>query len=46
MATVEIAKAKYAGKVCGYLNIDARKCEKLFDKLYNNMKAAIDAIRV
>jgi hypothetical protein len=40
----DIAKAKYAAKVCGYLGLDKAKCEKLFEKLYANMKSAIEAI--
>jgi len=44
MATKEIAKAKYASKVCGYLGVSEEKCRKLFDKLYDNMKKAIEAI--
>jgi hypothetical protein len=42
--TREIAKAKYAAKVCGYLGLDKAKCERLFEKLYANMRAAIEAI--
>lgn len=45
-ATKSIARAKYAAKVCGYLGIDKRKCEKVFDKLYDNMRAAFEAIPV
>lgn len=47
MATnaVALAKAKYAAKVCGYLSIaEKSKCEKVFDKLYANMKAVFEAI--
>ncbi|MEM4977074.1 MAG: hypothetical protein QXT64_07115 [Desulfurococcaceae archaeon] len=40
----EIAKAKYATKVCNYLGIDKSKCERVFDKLYANMKAAFEAM--
>ncbi len=37
----EVAKAKYAEKVCvKYLGIDRSKCEKVFEKLWANMKAA------
>jgi hypothetical protein len=39
-----IAKSKYASKVCGYLGVDKSKCEKVFDKLFANMKAAYEAI--
>jgi hypothetical protein len=42
--TKEIAKAKYASKVCGYLGLDKSKCEKVFEKLYENMKAAFEAM--
>ncbi len=42
--TVDIAKAKYAAKVCGYLGVDKKKCEKVFEKLYSNMKAAFEAV--
>ncbi|MEM1868576.1 MAG: hypothetical protein QXU90_00480 [Acidilobaceae archaeon] len=42
---VALAKAKYAAKVCGYLSIaEKSKCEKVFDKLYANMKAVFEAI--
>jgi hypothetical protein len=40
----KIAQAKYASKVCGYLNIDKKHCEKLFAKLLENMKSAIAGI--
>ncbi|MEM0067648.1 MAG: hypothetical protein QW632_04400 [Ignisphaera sp.] len=41
----ELAKAKYAAKVCNYLGItDRTKCEKVFEKLYANMKAAFEAV--
>jgi hypothetical protein len=30
----EVAKSKYASKVCGYLGVDKSKCERVFDKLY------------
>lgn len=41
---VDIAKAKYAEKVCGYLGIkDTGKCEAVFDKLYENMKRTFEA---
>ena len=43
-ATKEIAKAKYAAKVCGHLGVDRSKCEKVFEKLYSNMKAAFEAV--
>ncbi|MEM2196344.1 MAG: hypothetical protein QW290_04635 [Sulfolobales archaeon] len=39
-----LAKAKYAAKVCGYLGVDKSKCERVFDKLYANMRAAFEAI--
>lgn len=39
----EIAKAKYAIKVCSYLGVDRAKCERVFEKLYANMKAAYEA---
>jgi hypothetical protein len=39
-----IAKSKYASKVCGYLGVDRSKCEKVFEKLFANMKAAYEAI--
>jgi hypothetical protein len=42
--TKEIAKAKYAAKVCGYLGVDKSKCERVFEKLYANMKAAYEAM--
>ena len=41
----DVAKAKYAAKVCGYLGLDTSKCEKVFDKLYDNMKKAFEAIK-
>ena len=41
----DIAKAKYAAKVCGYLGVDTDKCEKVFDKLYENMKKAFEAVK-
>jgi len=41
--TKEIAKAKYAEKVCGYLDVDKGKCERVFEKLYDNMKKAFQA---
>ncbi len=40
----DIAKDKYATKVCGYLGLDKKKCEALFDKLYENMKAVVEAL--
>ena len=40
----EFAKAKYASKVCGYLGVDRSKCERVFEKLYANMKAAFEAV--
>jgi len=40
----EIAKSKYATKVCGYLGVDRSKCERVFDKLYENMKRAFEAM--
>ncbi|MCR6691567.1 MAG: hypothetical protein MRT15_04185 [archaeon YNP-LCB-003-016] len=43
--TKEIAKAKYAAKVCGYLGVPHEKCEKVFEKLFNNMKAAFEAVK-
>ncbi|MEM1820362.1 MAG: hypothetical protein QXU64_02090 [Thermofilaceae archaeon] len=43
-AKVAYAKDKYARKVCGYLGIDKSKCEKVFEKLYENMKAAFEAV--
>jgi len=44
-AKQEIAKSKYAQKVCvDYLGIDAEYCERLFDKLIENMKAGIMAV--
>jgi len=39
-----IAKAKYASKVCGYLGVDKKKCEKMFEKLYSNMKSVFAAV--
>ena len=40
----EYAKNKYAKKVCeGYLGVDKAKCERVFDKLFENMKAAFEA---
>ncbi len=42
--TKAVAKAKYAAKVCGYLGVDKSKCEKVFDKLYTNMRAAFEAV--
>ena len=44
--TKALAKAKYAAKVCGYLGVDRGKCEKVFEKLYSNMKATFEAIPV
>jgi len=39
-----LAKGKYSGKVCEtYLGIPKEHCERLFEKLYTNMKAAIEA---
>ena len=39
----ELARAKYAARVCGYLELDdIEKCKKVFDKLYANMKAAFE----
>jgi hypothetical protein len=40
----EVAKKKYAAKVCGYLGVDTTKCERVFDKLYENMKRAFEAM--
>jgi hypothetical protein len=40
----EVAKSKYASKVCGYLGVDKSKCERVFDKLYTNMKATFEAM--
>ena len=40
----EVAKAKYAAKVCGYLGVSEEKCKKVFDKLYRNMKATFEAM--
>lgn len=37
-AKIALAKSKYAAKVCGYLGVDTKKCEKVFEKLYTNMK--------
>jgi len=42
--TRALAKSKYASKVCGYLGVDRSKCEKVFDKLFANMKSAFEAI--
>jgi len=42
--TRAIAKSKYASKVCGYLGVDKTKCEKMFDKLFANMKATYEAV--
>jgi len=42
----ELAKAKYAAKVCGYLGIDIRHCERVFDKLYENMQKAFRAVKI
>jgi roadblock/LC7 domain-containing protein len=42
--TRALAKSKYASKVCGYLGVDKSKCEKVFDKLFANMKAAYEAV--
>jgi len=39
-----MAVAKYSGKVCkNYLGIPEEHCRRLFEKLYANMKAAIEA---
>jgi hypothetical protein len=44
-AKVAAAKAKYAKKVCeGYLGVSKTACERVFDKLYANMKAAYEAM--
>jgi len=40
----DIAKAKYSAKVCGYLGVDKSKCERVFEKLFSNMKAAFEAM--
>jgi hypothetical protein len=40
----ELAKAKYAAKVCGYLGVDKKACEKLFEKLFTNMKSVYEAL--
>lgn len=37
-----LAKSKYASKVCTYLGVDKSKCEKVFDKLFENMKLAFE----
>lgn len=42
--TKDVAKKKYASKVCGYLGVDPSKCERIFEKLYTNMKAAFEAM--
>jgi len=42
----EIAKRKYASKVCGYLGVPVEKCEKVFEKLYRRMKEFYEAIPV
>jgi hypothetical protein len=42
--TRALAKSKYASKVCGYLGVDKSKCEKIFEKLFANMKAAFEAV--
>jgi len=45
MAKKDIARKKYAKKVCkDYLGISESYCEKAFDKLYENMKAAFEAM--
>lgn len=44
VATKELAKAKYAAKVCGYLGVERTKCERVFEKLYSNMKSAFEAV--
>jgi hypothetical protein len=41
-----LAKSKYASKVCGYLGVETAKCEKVFEKLYSNMKAVFEAVKV
>lgn len=40
----DIAKAKYSAKVCGYLGVDKSKCERVFEKLFSNMKVAFEAM--
>jgi len=40
----EIAKAKYATKVCSYLGLPPEKCYDEFEKLYRNMKLAYAAL--
>jgi len=42
--TKKLAKAKYAAKVCGYLGVDKSKCEKMFEKLFTNMKSVFEAV--
>lgn len=44
VTTKEIARAKYAAKVCGYLGVDTRACERVFEKLYANMKATFEEL--
>jgi hypothetical protein len=43
-ATRALAKAKYASKVCGYLGVDKAACEKMFEKLFTNMKSVYEAL--
>ncbi|MEM1522288.1 MAG: hypothetical protein QXG48_02835 [Thermofilaceae archaeon] len=42
-AKVSLARRKYAEKVCTYLGVDKSKCERMFEKLYANMRAAFEA---
>jgi len=43
--TKRIAKAKYAAKVCvGYLGVSPEACNRLFEKLYKNMKTTYEQI--
>lgn len=45
MATKDVAKAKYAQKVCvNYLGVRKEACERVFEKLFANMKAAFEAL--
>jgi len=45
MATKDVAKKKYSKKVCElYLGIGTGGCDRAFEKLYTNMKAAFEAM--
>ena len=43
-AKYEIAKMKYAAKVCGYLGLPPERCFDEFEKLYRNMRLAYAAM--